>query len=122
MNRQNQGRRVGPFPSGRGARALVVGGVAYALLGGCALLSFGANSAHAQAMIDVSDCARYQLLLVEKREKRDGESKEDAAGAARRAELEVDIDVLQEAVRLCSDYFHMQADYASLRRRCPDVD
>ncbi len=73
-------------------------------------------------MIDVSDCARYQLLLVEKREKRDGESKEDAAGAARRAELEVDIDVLQEAVRLCSDYFHMQADYASLRRRCPDVD
>ena len=91
-------------------------GVVSTTLGIGALFSFGASSAHAQAMIDVSDCAKYQLLLVEKREK-----KADA-DATRRTELEVDIEVLQEAVRLCSDYFHMQADYASLRRRCPDVD
>ena len=124
MKRQNQGAGDSAFISVRAARALGAVGVVYAFLGCCALISFGAGFAHAQAMIDVSDCAKYQLLLVEKREKRDnhnGQAEGDDAAAARRAELEVDIEVLQEAVRLCSDYFHMQADYASRRRRCPHV-
>ena len=88
----------------------------------------GPARAAAQPVIDVTTCARYAEAARAKRAALDRTGRENGEGGeggerdARRNELTADIEILDAALELCSDYFHMQADYLALRRRCPDAD
>ncbi|TFH20524.1 MAG: hypothetical protein E4H03_12125 [Myxococcales bacterium] len=74
-------------------------------------------TAAAQPIIDVGACARYEHAAGAKRTALEDSSLSEADAGM----LREDIAVLESALELCSDYFHLQANYTALKKRCPDA-
>jgi len=75
-------------------------------------------TANAQPIIDVGACARYEHAARAKRAALDAPEVAESAVVT----LREDIAVLESALELCSDYFHLQANYLALKKNCPDAE
>ena len=88
------------------------------LLFASSVVAFATVIATAQPIIDVGACARYEHAARAKRT-----ALEDSSSSETHAMmLREDIALLESALELCSDYFHLQADHAALKKSCPEAE
>ena len=86
------------------------------LLGAVVLTAWpGASSTDAQVIVDVSACGRYENAARTKRAELAalGTAADPATGGT--LKLGDEIAVLESALQLCSDYFHLHANYMALK-------